>query len=270
MDFFNKSYQFARYFYSNAQFNILCVGYDDFNFLKPGYLFRKQSFYTWHFIISGSGTLEICDKKYHLKSGDMFFIPPDVKMRYFPNPNDRWRYVWFSLKGDITKQYGELLGFDSKNFAKENKNSQKINNILSKMLTSLLDNQIEYFGVLSSFYKIMDICTIRSANTGIETVKEIIDENFTIPTFSVEKLCHDVGFSHAHLLRLFKKEYGSTIVQYVIKKRLELACELLQTTDLSVNQVGCSCGFSDEIHFIKTFKKAMNLSALEFRKKYKK
>ncbi|MBQ8793630.1 MAG: helix-turn-helix transcriptional regulator [Clostridia bacterium] len=72
--------------------------------------------------------------------------------------------------------------------------------------------------------------------------------------------------SHAHLLRLFKKEYGITPIKYIINKRIELACELLKTTDLSVSSVAFSCGFSDEIHFMKTFKKLIGKSALNYKR----
>ena len=59
---------------------ILGVGYDNFAVTKPQRSFRVQTFYTWHFIISGSGTLEVEEMKFELSSGDMFFIPPNVKI----------------------------------------------------------------------------------------------------------------------------------------------------------------------------------------------
>ena len=101
-------------------------------------------------------------------------------------------------------------------------------------------------------------------------MKKHIDESFTLPGFSVEQLCYDAGISHAHLLRLFKQTYGVTIVKYLISKRLELACEMLQNTDLLVSSVAYSCGFSDEPHFMRTFKKEFGVSALQYRKMNKK
>ena len=50
-------------------------------------------------------------------------------------------------------------------------------------------------------------------------------------------------------------------------KRIELACELLENSDLSVRSVAHSCGFSDEIHFMKTFKSRTGMTAAEYRRK---
>lgn len=85
---------------------VLGVGYDNFAVTKPLFRFRVQNFYTWHFVISGSGTLDVEDKTFDVKCGDMFFIPPDVKMRYYPNRQDPWEYVWFSLNGETADNYG--------------------------------------------------------------------------------------------------------------------------------------------------------------------
>ena len=127
----------------------------------------------------------------------------------------------------------------------------------------------EYFGVLSAFYKVMDICVSHIPASDVKGVKEIIDCSCMSQFFNIESLCRDVGVSHAHLLRLFKKEYGLTLINYVIKKRVMYACELLETTDLSVTAVALSCGFSDILHFMKIFKRETGTTALEYRNKHK-
>ena len=265
MGIFIKPAAFSRYYYSNQEFSIINVGYDDFSVVKPITEFRTQNFYTWHFVISGSGTLEIYGNKYNIKNGEMFFIPPDTPMRYYPQKSDPWEYVWFSFKGDLIEHYSELVGFSSQNPICKSRNFEVIKSLLKKLLDLLINNEGGYFSSLSVFYEIMDISTTRPELTEIQQVKRLLDENFATPSFCVEKTCHDVGISHAHLLRLFKDAYGVTLIKYITNKRIELACELLRTTNLSVRSVAYSCGFSDEIHFMKTFKKTIGLSALQYR-----
>ena len=257
-----------RYYYSNQEFSIINVGYDDFCVVKPSTEFRTQNFYTWHFVISGGGTLEIYDNQYDVKSGEMFFIPPNIPMRYFPKKSDPWEYVWFSFKGDLIEHYSELVGFSYNQPICECQNFEKIKKSLKNFLNMLIDDEGGYFSALSTFYKIMDILTACSESTGIHQIKRLLDENFATPKFCVEQVCHDVGISHAHLLRLFKGAYGVTLIKYIVKKRIELACEILISTNSSVSSVAYSCGFSDEIHFMKTFKKTMGISALQYRRNH--
>lgn len=249
----------------NADNTVLGVGYDNFKVTKPEFPFRMQPFYTWHFIISGSGVFEIDNRKMTLEKGNMFFIPPNVKMRYYPNPDDPWEYAWFVLNGDEANRYGELVGFSEGVFSLENKYCKITDGILKNLFDSLSENPMAYFGLLSSFYKIMDICVSRIPPGNIKNIKETIDCNCLSQFFSIEDLCRDVGFSHTHLLRLFKKEYGMTLINYVTKKRITHACKLLETTDLPIAAVGYSCGFSDEIHFMKVFKREMGITALKYR-----
>ena len=245
---------------------VLDVGYDNFTLTKPEKHFRIQTFFTWHFIISGSGTLEVDKMKFELSSGDMFFIPPNVKMRYYPNPNDPWEYVWFSLNGDAAGHYGELVGFSENVFTLKNRHRKITDGILKSLFESLMEKPNEYFGLLSAFYKIMDICVSQIPPGSIKSIKETIDYSCFSQIFSIEGLCRDAGISHAHLLRLFKREYGTTLISYITEKRLAHACELLETTDLPVAEVAFSCGFSDELHFMKIFKRKTGVTALKYRK----
>ena len=106
----------------------------------------------------------------------------------------------------------------------------------------------------------------RRPRTAISAVRELIDESFAVTDFKIEKLCLDSGFSHSQLLRLFKNEYGRTIRDYLIDKRLERARTLLETTELSVYSIAVSSGFSDEVHFMKSFKRHFGVTASEYRR----
>ena len=269
MDAFIEKMQFVRHFPSEEDSFIRTVGYDNFLAVKPLYAFRMQSFYTWHFILSGSGILEIGGRVYSVAQGQMFFIPPGEIMRYYPDKDTPWDYVWFSLTGDMAAKYGRLLGFSVNSPVKSMQYFQGVRRRLQKLFATLVEENGGVFSVLSAFYGILELCTSDAAPSGIQAVKRYIDESFTLPGFCVEQLCYDAGLSHAQLLRLFRSAYGMTVIKYVINKRITLACELLTTTDMSVGSVALSCGFSDEPHFMRTFKQRVGISALQYRKKHK-
>lgn len=270
MGIFIQGGSFIRLFQSNDDFAIINMGYDDFTFVKPAHSFYEQNFYTWHFIISGRGHLEIGGRIYDLSGGDSFFIPPDTQMRYFPDAGDPWEYVWFAMRGNAASRYGEQLGFSVDAAIHHCRNFERKKNMLKRTIDGLKDGSLGYFGVLSTFYALMDLSiSTHHTQTEIQAIREIIDENYTITDFSIERLCQDTGFSHSQLLRLFKKEFGKTLWRYVVDKRLVLACEFLENSDLSIRSVALSCGFSDDIHFMKTFKERFGMTATEYRNRVK-
>ena len=264
---FMRCAQAVRTFSSNADTCLINVGYNDFEVVKPAFTYRVQNYTTWHIILSGSGTLDINGKKYSLHGGDSFFIPSDVLMRYYPDKEDPWEYVWFALKSDQCVHHGELMGFSAEKPIRHLESLGEIRRVLKELFERIESGGDSYFLAVSAFYRLLDICTFESPQTEIETIKRNIDQAYMLPDFSVEELCHNMGISHAHLLRLFKKKYGTTISRYVIKKRVERGAELLEGTALSVKSVAYSCGFSDEVHFMKTFKRIMGCTAGEYREK---
>lgn len=261
---------FIRFFSSEDILNITQFGYHDFSKMKGAYSFRIQKYYTWHFVISGCGKLEIGGKTYTLLEGDSFLIPPHTQMRYFPDEKEPWEYVWFAFKGQQSEKYVRQLFFGVDNPVIHCKHFLKIKQILKRTAESFQKENHGYYLAMSAFYELMELWTFEQKNvTLISSVCEIIDENYTLANFNIESLCKDVGISHSHLLRLFKKEYGKTVKRYVLEKRLEYAKQLLESGDVSVRAVAASCGFLDEIHFMKSFKKRFGMTATEYRKKLK-
>ena len=60
-----------------------------------------------------------------------------------------------------------------------------------------------------------------------------------------------------------------TAKRYLIDRRMEYAKQLLKTTDLNLDAVSLSSGYSDKAHFMKEFKRIYGITAGEYRKMYK-
>ncbi len=69
----------------------------------------------------------------------------------------------------------------------------------------------------------------------------------------------------SYLSTLFKKELGTTLTEYVNRKRIEYAIYLLNTTKLSISVVGQRCGIQDDNYFTKIFKKYVGKTPKHFR-----
>ncbi len=72
-------------------------------------------------------------------------------------------------------------------------------------------------------------------------------------SLSNEELAAECGYSSSYFCRMLKTSCGQTPHQYVLKQRLEHACELLRTSDVPISAVAYDCGFSSQSHMTKIF-----------------
>lgn len=85
---------------------------------------------------------------------------------------------------------------------------------------------------------------------------------------TVTELSEVSGITQSYFVKIFGKETGMTVKQYMAKKRCEAAAELLLDSKLSVQQVGAYVGYADNNYFSKVFKANMGASPQDYRKKY--
>ena len=260
------SSQDSRFFLSEGDLHIVNLGYNDFSKpdLAPIHSPRLQGYYTLHYVLSGKGTLVFSGNTYTVGADSLFFLPPNEPILYYPDPTDPWEYVWFSFNGDQAARYGNLMGFSEQAPVRTAPFPQAIRSCLERLFLSLGSTD-DYYLVLSAFYEVVHRCRQAIQPRSMESAKEIVDANFTSNSFSIEKLCQTLYISHSHLCRQFKAAYGVSVKQYLITRRLEHAKHLLAGGNLPVKTVALSCGFNDELHFMKTFKAATGMTALSYR-----
>lgn len=81
-------------------------------------------------------------------------------------------------------------------------------------------------------------------------IKSNLDQKITLADLSYRLHCSTVTLTNH-----FKAEFGITIMEYVIEKRMNLAKHLLLENTYSIAQIAEKCGFSDPEYFSKCFKR---------------
>lgn len=75
--------------------------------------------------------------------------------------------------------------------------------------------------------------------------------------------------SRRNFMRVFKQNMGTTPHEYVLKRRMEVASELLATKNMLIQEVAWECGFDTPSAFSREFKKRIGFSPVEYQKKTK-
>jgi AraC family transcriptional regulator len=82
---------------------------------------------------------------------------------------------------------------------------------------------------------------------------------------SLDALAHQLGFSPYHFARLFRATTAESPHQFVVSKRIEVAQQLLKTSDLPLAQVALAAGFPNQSHFSRVFKQRRGLTPAQYR-----
>lgn len=245
---------------------VTVVGYGDLKFIKPQQRFCMQPHFTVHFVLSGSGVLKMDGAVHKISAGQIFIIPPNEAMMYYPERNDIWRYIWFSVSGNRAGTLFANTGATLQSPVITPENSEYI----ASSLTGIFLNGgfADDYRIVSLFYELLH-CISKQPGGTTDIVKSMIDSSANDPEFTIARLCRDCGLSHSQLCRVFIKRYGVTAKRYLIYRRMEYAKQLLKTTDLNLDAVSLSSGYTDKAHFMKEFKRIYGITAGEYRKMYK-
>jgi AraC-like DNA-binding protein len=92
----------------------------------------------------------------------------------------------------------------------------------------------------------------RVARERVERTKELLARDLANPP-TLEMLGQEVGCSPFHLSRIFSREVGLTIPQFLRNIRMERAAELLRTGRYNVTEAATEVGYSSLSHFSKAF-----------------
>ena len=82
----------------------------------------------------------------------------------------------------------------------------------------------------------------------------------------VSELAQVVNLSTSHFFRAFKFTVGVAPFEYITRRRVQLACELMQNTREPLAQIALSCGLCDQAHFCRVFRRLVGQSPNHWRR----
>ena len=99
----------------------------------------------------------------------------------------------------------------------------------------------------------------------LSAIKQYIDQNFTSPELRISALAKQYKTSEPYFRREFNKYYGESPIEYIKRRRIELACHLLRTKLYTITDVASRSGFESISYFSLEFKRYMGCSPSAYR-----
>ena len=143
------------------------------------------------------------------------------------------------------------------------------NEICSMLAEILIGKILDYLETHKDGSSINRSMREESENDIVTKVRRYLDQNFK-EKISLTEIARQACVSPYYLERIFKKNTGSSVAQYMIDRRLGYAQNLLRDTAKSISAIAEEAGYDNPSYFSQLFKKKFGCNPGAYRKKIKK
>lgn len=243
-------------------------------------IMHSHEFYELHFILENSYEYSFLQKEIVLHKNELLIIPPRTEHYpfYLPKTSSINVCIYITLE----KLNNQNLFFDYFKSSLDNASLKPISvseNLIKnvKRFVYATNSTIEDHCILkASFAEIIynlfnDINNFDMQKTSTknndynDAVLFLIDEMSDNPDFTLTDISQKIGYSTRHTARLIKNIYGMPLSEIRTKLSLEAAKKLLKTTNMSVEEISTSVGFSSTASLRRAFLKFENTTPRKYK-----
>ena len=248
-----------------------CAGH--FNTTFPFCTDNQAGRLDYYLMYITEGTLTFCidDKEQDVGRGNAVIFPPRTKYKYSYEQSDTpISYFWMHFTGSYASDLLARIGLDQFSTPLSIGVDSHIIMLFQEMFNCFSENSGFLREALSPVAEQILILIAKDKSNGTDRGNllsksvEYIHGNFS-SEISIESLARLENLSMSRYNTVFKEHFGIPPIKYIIRLRMSNACRLLESTDMSIKQIGLLSGYDDPHFFSKLFKKYVGSSPLAYR-----
>ncbi|MDT8717481.1 helix-turn-helix domain-containing protein [Clostridium sp. 19966] len=242
-------------------------------------------------VLNGTATHIVNSEKYFVKKGDVFVINGNTSHGYENTEEFKICNIMYKpehlhrVGNDLKKSSGYQALFVIEPFLAKEYNFKsklqlniydyaKIKEIIFHMVneyeskyqgyqTMLYSRFMELVVFLSRQYDIIN-SAVKDNVINLAKAVAYMESHFQ-ESVSLKELADKAEFSARHFNRIFKENYKTTPMNYMLRLRIQYACSLLRKSKLPISDIAYESGFEDSNYFTRQFKKIIGLSPKDYR-----
>ena len=261
--------------------HITDIGY----YPKANNHFRERSEpisqYVFIYCIEGAGWFSLNNEVHQVSRNQYFILPAGVPHKYGSDESNPWTIYWIHYKGKLASQFSSGLNYHIEiKPAVHSRISGRIDLFEEIFRTYEMGYSREimlyassvffhFLGSLRYLQQYRNAAKDESAENDLVTaaihyMKENIEKKL-----SLTEIADHIGYSPSHFSILFNKRTGYSPIYYFNQLKIQQACQLLDFTDMKINQVCYKVGIDDSYYFSRLFSKMMGMSPKLYKKQQK-
>lgn len=226
------------------------------------------------YITRGGGVFEAKGvRRQAIEAGDLFVLFPGVWHRYAPDPKTGWDEQWIGLNGEIAKRLLKAPFFQTKRPILRIGADEDLRLRFRALVDAVARTPAGApFSITGDVLKILGLILERSRSVGAAgrfsaMVREAQNRILRLAAQDIDfpALARALGTSYTSFRRAFKQQTGLAPAQFQSEIRLNRACDLLASTELSVSEIADLTGFDTVFYFSRAFKKKTGVTARGYR-----
>lgn len=144
-------------------------------------------------------------------------------------------------------------------------NINDVDSLVPLITQSSLSTLIEMYNFIINSKKLNKyINDVKIKSPCVYRAIEYIENNYT-NEISIDELCSDLNINKCYFCSIFKKEVGTTFINYLNEYKVEKSKDLLKNSNLSLLDIALTVGFNNQSYYSKVFKKITCKTPVEFR-----
>ncbi len=206
--------------------------------------------------------LRLDGELFKITPGSVSLIPPKTLIEYTFLDDSTHKFIHFHIPGTHPETHSSPYMFSSESLPKEF--SLRFDDTLNFHSSSKLKAEVRLWDLLFQLATPLPKKEAKPRHPKLEAALDEIERQIASPII-IPELAHTIGLSHNHLIRLFQKEMGRTIVAYIRERRVDRAIYLLRNTTLSIKAIAAASGIPDPQRFNKVIRIATRHSPTNIR-----
>ncbi|MCL2204854.1 MAG: AraC family transcriptional regulator [Defluviitaleaceae bacterium] len=236
--------------------------------------------FLFHYILSGKGELDSKDESgqnhiYKLEAGQGFMIWPKQENTYCADKNDPWEYCWIEFGGLKSQEFVTQAGLTFNHPVYNAKDENEARKMKAAMLYMFDNMNAPILELMGQCYLFLSSLIVSSASRNESKVgslqnfytREIINyigQNFH-SDITVEDISAFLNLDRSHVNKIFKSNMGTTLRDFLLKYRINKACDLMRTTHQTIGEISLLVGYANTFNFSRAFKAVMGESPRQWR-----